>query len=604
MTDYFSESITTPIKILLVEDDRIDHLAFDRVVQQKKLPYDYKIAHSIKEAVDLLSQQTFAIAILDYNLGDGHSPELFPILKEKNCPFIILTGSGNEETAARLMNEGATDYLIKDPDRNYLKVLPTTVIKVLSHHQDKEQLRLLRYAIKRVKDSIYVADLDGTLLFVNNAFQELYNLNSGEYLTQSTHSLDLHLTQKCDILEDPCIGSNCGLEKEITVRKADDTEVPILLSESFIQDGSRRIVVGLMHDITLIKQAEAELLRNQDFLRQEVEVRKVLIDKLQESEERYRSVIASMTEGIVLQQADGEIIACNQSAERILGLSADQMQGLSSIDFERETIHEDGSPFPVVDYPAMVTLRTGEAQMNVIMGIRRQDRPIAWISINSQPLFHPDQELPYAVVASFSDITAQRMAQEILKNQIEQEHLQAMTDALTKVANRRCFDDRLALEWQRSLREKECISLIFLDIDYFKLYNDHYGHPAGDFCLIQVAQTAAAQLKRPTDLFARYGGEEFTVILPNTSMAGAIAVAQSMQHAIQALKLPHAASKVSQNLTISFGLASLIPHADQSPEDLVAIADNNLYQAKQRGRNQFYPSSPNSDESTVDSNIL
>lgn len=320
----------------------------------------------------------------------------------------------------------------------------------------------------------------------------------------------------------------------------------------------------------------------------EADARKILLEELQESEARYRSVITSMSEGIILQQVDGQIIACNESAEEILGLSTDQMQGLESINFERSIIREDGSIFLSEDHPSMVTLRTGQPQTNVIMGICQKDCPTRWISINSQPLFHSNQITPYAAVASFTDITQQRLDREMLKHQAEQEHLRAITDGLTQVPNRRCFNERLQIEWQRSLREQQSLSLILIDIDYFKLYNDHYGHQAGDHCLIEVAQTAEKQIKRPADLFARYGGEEFVVILPNTDMTGAIAVAELIQQSIHELKIPHAASKVSPNVTISLGIASLIPSDDISPEAIIAIADHNLYQAKQQGRDRLY----------------
>jgi hypothetical protein len=136
---------------------------------------------------------------------------------------------------------------------------------------------------------------------------------------------------------------------------------------------------------------------------------------LRESEERYRSVVAAMAEGIVLQQATGKITAWNQSAERILGLTTAQLLGQTSIDLERRTIREDGSPFPGHLHPAMVTLRTGLPQSDVIMGIHKPEG-MAWISINSQPLFYPNQARPYAVVASFTDITAHKLAEERLRD--------------------------------------------------------------------------------------------------------------------------------------------------------------------------------------------
>ena len=202
-------------------------------------------------------------------------------------------------------------------------------------------------------------------------------------------------------------------------------------------------------------------------------------------------------------------------------------------------------------------------------------------------LFRSDQEHPYAAVASFADITEQRQAQEILKQQAEYQRSIALTDGLTQIANRRSFDEKIQIEWQRLLREGGYLSLILLDIDYFKYYNDYYGHQVGDSCLIQLAQTAAQQIKRPSDLFARYGGEEFAVVLPNTNLDGAIIVAEAIQQAIRDLSIPHQASKVSDVITVSMGINCLIPHVDLSIDSLIKMTDDALYQAKQQGRDRY-----------------
>ncbi|MBL1177488.1 EAL domain-containing protein [Pantanalinema sp. GBBB05] len=161
----------------------------------------------------------------------------------------------------------------------------------------------------------------------------------------------------------------------------------------------------------------------------------------------------------------------------------------------------------------------------------------------------------------------------------------AASDGLTKVANRRCFDDSLAAVWQRLAREQAPLSLILCDIDCFKLYNDTYGHLAGDDALRQVAQAIAQTLKRPTDLVARYGGEEFAIILPHTEAAGAIALAELIQSNVSALELPHPSSQISPFMTLSLGIATLVPHPETSPDTLVAIADQGLYKAKAQGKN-------------------
>ncbi|HBL00034.1 MAG TPA: diguanylate cyclase [Microcoleaceae bacterium UBA10368] len=308
---------------------------------------------------------------------------------------------------------------------------------------------------------------------------------------------------------------------------------------------------------------------------------------LQESEERYRSVIASMTEGVVLQLANGQITACNASAERILGLTPAQMMGRTSVDLDWRTVQEDGSPFPGEQHPAMITLGTGKPLSNVVMGIHKADRTLTWISINSQPLFHLHQSQPYAVVTTFTDITERKQVEEMLRNQAQRDRLIARTDGLTKVANRRCFDERLQSEWPTLIEGQKLLSLIMLDVDYFKRFNDCYGHQAGDTCLVKVASSAALAVKRSSDLLARYGGEEFAVILPHTDAAGAIAVAESIQKAIRDLGIPHQQSDVSDIVTVSMGIATVIPSLGSSPDELVALADRALYDAKQLGRDRI-----------------
>ena len=162
----------------------------------------------------------------------------------------------------------------------------------------------------------------------------------------------------------------------------------------------------------------------------------------------------------------------------------------------------------------------------------------------------------------------------------------ANLDGLTQVANRRCFDQHLQQEWLRLRRENLPLSLIFCDVDYFKLYNDTYGHLAGDECLQQIATKLQQITKRPSDLVARYGGEEFAIILPNTPLPGAIHIAKQIQEEIKKLAIAHASSKVSNIVTLSFGVASIIPSIGTSPTKLLTIADRALYQAKEEGRDR------------------
>ena len=162
--------------------------------------------------------------------------------------------------------------------------------------------------------------------------------------------------------------------------------------------------------------------------------------------------------------------------------------------------------------------------------------------------------------------------------------IRSNTDCLTQISNRRYFDSMLEQEWNRGQRLGSKLSVIMLDIDYFKRFNDHYGHVAGDSCLQELAQQLQSSLTRAGDVVARYGGEEFVVLLPNTDKQAALTVAKHLQEAIASLAMPHAESSFGI-VTVSFGIASLIPSDLHSAVELVKFADRALYNAKLAGRN-------------------
>jgi diguanylate cyclase (GGDEF)-like protein len=159
-------------------------------------------------------------------------------------------------------------------------------------------------------------------------------------------------------------------------------------------------------------------------------------------------------------------------------------------------------------------------------------------------------------------------------------------DTLTQIANRRRFDLVLRQEWRRAARDESPLSLVFCDIDYFKRFNDTYGHQAGDECLVRVAQAMEESLYRPADLVARYGGEEFIALLVDTGAEGARMLAERMRSKVEALNVEHRASSVAPHLTVSLGVASVVPKPALRPEDLVDLADRALYAAKAGGRNR------------------
>jgi len=227
-----------------------------------------------------------------------------------------------------------------------------------------------------------------------------------------------------------------------------------------------------------------------------------------------------------------------------------------------------------------------QQQVSQVMQVS-EIQPLAIFEAKPEPLINYQPNLEQQIAQH--KLTEQNLRQTIsvLKSVNQELKYLVHIDALTQVSNRRCFDESLHREWQRSLREQQTLSLVLLDIDFFKGYNDAYGHPEGDRCLTSIAQAIKSVLQRPTDLLARYGGEEFVIILPNTTEDGAVKVIQLIQKTIADLSIVHGNSAVSDVVTASFGLAAIVPSEDLSPSFLLEHTDRALYQAKQQGRDRY-----------------
>ncbi len=352
-----SVSNASRVKVLYVEDDLLDRLAFKRHVQQFALPYDYVLASSIAEAQELLESPNFQIVVLDYQLSDGYSSEIFPILKSQNCPFIILTGRGDEETAIRLINQGAADYLIKDADRNYLKVLPITIEKTLNRHQIEERLNLLNRAMQSIGDGIYIIDQAGCLKFINNTLAKLSNISEQEAIGQPVNILGQpHLNNWLNSYSAcPVIGNT--IEGQIEMYRSDGTSFTALISESCIQENYCANRVGVIRDITSLKQTEIALRNSQDNLEKVVRERTIQLeqaiadlrqenqerlqteaslrssrDLLQQQQEFFRLVIDSNPNFIFVKDWEGRFILANKAIADLHSLTVDEILGKTDAD--------------------------------------------------------------------------------------------------------------------------------------------------------------------------------------------------------------------------------------------------------------------------------
>ena len=211
----------------------------------------------------------------------------------------------------------------------------------------------------------------------------------------------------------------------------------------------------------------------------------------------------------------------------------------------------------------------------------------SWLQVRGRTVEHDDEGKVQRIVGTMIDISKYKQVEMALQKANEELQRLAVLDDLTQIANRRRFDDRLGQEWRRAQRDTKNLAVIICDIDYFKNYNDTYGHLQGDYALHAVAQAINEALKRPMDLVARYGGEEFAIILPGTDINGAERVAGELKGAVDALRIEHKSSEAGDYVTLSFGVAAMVPKSDLSAKILVDSADRALYRAKEQGRNRI-----------------
>ncbi len=274
-------------RILYVEDDRVDQMAFKRLVRDQELNYDYVIAGSIAEAKEVLAVSQFDVVLTDYFLGDGTAFDIIDLVKE--TPIIFATGTGDEKVAVEAMRRGARDYLIKDPDRSYLTVLPLTVDKVIEERNRDRELRMLSQAIKSIHDSVFITDLSNRIIFTNRAFCETYGYEETQILGANTSLLWM------DESDNELVNDRSRIaEGEYYHKRSNGENFPVLLSWSFIEDQERQqfAIVGVSRDITERKQAEIAL---------------------QSSEERYRAIVEDQTEMICRFTPNGTLTFVNEA---------------------------------------------------------------------------------------------------------------------------------------------------------------------------------------------------------------------------------------------------------------------------------------------------
>ena len=294
---------------------------------------------------------------------------------------------------------------------------------------------------------------------------------------------------------------------------------------------------------------------------------------LRESEERYRAIYHQAAEGIVLVNAKGDIVECNPQVLKMLSYDEEDLLGKNIFTFIES------------DNLKKIPSQLGRLLAGETVFVERK------IRTGSGAYLHCEQSgrkiNDDLIILLYRDITERKIAEIALEQANQALQRLAHIDGLTRIANRRKFDQVLTIEWQRMKREKKQLGLILGDIDFFKQYNDIYGHQSGDDCLKRVASALASAVHRPADLVARYGGEEFVVLLPDTDLPGTRKLAENMLRKVSSLQLPHAGSGPIKYVTVSLGIASVDPRHYSSEKEFIDLADQGLYRAKENGRNQI-----------------
>lgn len=532
------------LKILLVEDDLADAtLIEDLLGSFSESLFRLQTVKSLEMGLACLEAEKFDAVILDLSVSDslGGSEEI-AILKARSptVPVVVLTDSNDENTALSVLRSGAQDCLVKG--RFQRTLLVRAIHYAIERHQVEEQLRqqairqrLLGQMIEHIRSSIDTASiLQNTVAAVRQFLKT-----------------DRVFIYRCQDWASQCEGE----EQKGAIVAGDGLPFGYIENEniSAALAVSCFVLVESQSVQAIADVSTAALSGSYKELLADCEIAAILSVPIWQSGDW--ETAKKTLEGTVLEAEKNQ-----DAAENYISLPTNgkqQGQGSSAADLERENRNS---------LWGMLTAYN-------CSGVRE------WQQWEIDFLQHLANQVAIAIEQS------QLYRQLAIANQKLQQL--ATTDGLTGIANRRQFDRVLMLEWRRLAREELPLSLIMFDIDFFKPYNDFYGHLGGDDCLRQVAGAIVSSVKRAGDLTARYGGEEFAVILPNTSAEGANIVARKICDEIASLKLPHARSSIGSYVTLSCGIATTIPSGEASPDTLIRSADSALFQAKTEGKNRI-----------------
>lgn len=540
------------IRILYVEDEEIDRIAVERLVKKERLPYELVAAGTVADAAAQLSRNRIDFVLIDYNLPDGSGLEVQE--QAGDIPCIYLTAADDYTVAVEVMKAGAYDFLVKDSRQEYLKLLPSVIQAALERRKARDQIRLQQQVISSIDEMVLLTDSNGDIIFSNAAVEPVLGYKPEEIMGKGWWNL---------LFSDPNKRKNL---RTLAAAKAKSKESPGTYDlELQHRDGSRIWTAWIES-----RGPEGTLICVGRNITERMQAEEALF----ESEKRYRRLVELSPDLIVLHSIE-KILYINPAGVNKLGaLSPDDLTGKSLFDF----VHQDQKEQILKRFKDSYECRKEQDPIALEVTLTGLDGR----SIDFEIIVSPVQVLKtFALQIVGRDISKRKKVEKLLKEL-------TVTDTLTGLSNRRKFFEHLNILWRQNIRNKIMLSLLMIDIDNFKTYNDTYGHPAGDACLKKVADVLSASTSRPGDIVARYGGEEFIAVLPGTDLEGAQHIAEVMRKGVMDRHIEHKESQAAPYVTISIGVASTIPEKGLNYESLVSLADQALYKAKDEGKNRVF----------------
>ncbi|WP_245905497.1 sensor domain-containing diguanylate cyclase [Photobacterium lipolyticum] len=443
--------------------------------------------------------------------------------------------------------------------------------------QLEQEQRVFQSVLNSLSELVYFQDNAGNILGTNKAFDRFWRGRVNEGLIDS------------DEMSYSAEASLSGNNSTHTWTTSPDGSSRLLETNKtlLIDDHGETIgTLSISHDVT-------DWHEMQESLKQEIEKREVTEQALAQRNNLLDTILSASQDPIGLFNEHWVYVGCNEPFAQSLGYTQEELLGKVASDVLEPDKWEI---FEGIDREVMEKGVTSKTEDYVIL----EDGTPIWYEVAKSPYCDPtDGSVGVLIMAR--DVTERKMAEQQLADAIMELQELSFVDSLTKVANRRSFDELLRRMWHNHVREQKSLTLILCDIDYFKAFNDNYGHQQGDFALREVAKVLRSVIHRETDEVARYGGEEFAFLLPNTDLKGGEVVAANIHRQLAARGITHQYSDVDTKLTVSLGVATLIPLPSQDYGELVEMADIAMYKAKAAGRNCTMSLSDN-DELNNDSN--